>query len=525
MNRSGILLGTRVLAPAHSQAADAVWWEDGIIRGVGPLAVLRQAVTRRRRPSPSLYEFRGTLITPGFVDAHTHFAAWAVNRTRVDLAGAATRAEALGRVARGAPVDGWVLGQGYEPDGWEAPPTRAALDAVWPDGPVALESHDLHTMWLNSEALRRCGIDGTTPDPEGGCIVRDGAGDPTGIVRERAVQLVRPHLPGVGGDRLVEALRAAQAEAHRLGVTGIQDVEGADVRQALRRIEDRDELRLRVLMHLPVEVLDSALASGLRSGAGSGWIVTGGVKMFLDGALGSRTAWMLEPYEGSPDRGMLLMGGGEAERAATRAAEAGLSSTVHAIGDAAVRRALDLLERLPWAAIPHRIEHLQLVHPSDVPRAARRGIVASMQPAHLLTDIPLVERYWGRRGSGAYAFRSLLDAGTRIAFGSDVPVETLDPRDGVYAALERRRRDGGPPEGWYPAEKLTFAEAVRAYTVEGWAAAGRENKGGALAEGMAADLVAWECDVQAVAANDGFAFRAGAAALTVVDGEVVWSRS
>ncbi len=526
MPGSGLLVAGRVVGPASPTWANAVWWENGLIRSVGPLEqVCEAAALHRRSEPPPRYELPGTLVTPGFIDGHTHFVMWALSRSSVDLAGASTRAAAVARVAKGTRVGGWIHGLGYDPNGWGAAPERAALDAVLPDVPVALESHDVHAMWLNTEALRRCGIDRATPDPEGGRIVRDAAGQPTGVLLERAVRLVRPHLPAVTGDGLTSAVRTVQAEAHRLGVTGIQDVEGRDALEAFQRLESDDRLRLRVLMHIPLDGLDDALAVGLRSGAGSQWITTGGVKMFLDGALGSQTAWMLEPYEGSRDCGIPLMSVAEARRATTRAAAGGLASVVHAIGDAAVRRALDLLEPLPRVAVPHRIEHLQLVHPRDLPRAARAGIVASMQPAHLLTDIPLVERHWGSRGSGAYACRSLLDARTRLVFGSDVPVETIDPRDGVYAALERQRRQGGPGGGWRPREKLTFQEALRAYSVEGWAAAGQGGRGGALAQDQAADLVAWECDLAAVLANDGSAFRAGSAALTVVGGDAVWRRS
>jgi predicted amidohydrolase YtcJ len=251
----------------------------------------------------------------------------------------------------------------------------------------------------------------------------------------------------------------------------------------------------------------------------------GGVKLFLDGALGSQTAWMLEPYERSAARGMVLLEEPVARALLTRAAAGGIAGTIHAIGDAAVRRALDLLEALPRVAIPHRIEHFQLVHPADLPRASRAGIVASMQPAHLLTDIPLVEQHWGARGRGAYALRSLLDAGTSLVFGSDVPVETIDPRDGVYAALDRVGRDGAPAGGWRPQEKLRFPEVLRAYTDAAWDAAGRNGRGGTLAPGSAADLVAWSGDSRAVLAGDGSAFRAGRAVLTVAGGDVVWRDS
>ena len=213
----------------------------------------------------------------------------------------------------------------------------------------------------------------------------------------------------------------------------------------------------------------------------------------------------------------------EARSAMHHAAGAGLATTVHAIGDAAVRRALDLVEQLPQVALPHRIEHFQCVHPSDLGRAAQAGVVVSMQPAHLLTDIPLVDRYWGDRGAGAYAFATLLRQGTHLVFGSDVPVASLNPLEGIYAALERRALDGTPTRGWQTEERIGFAEALRGYTTNAAAAAGALQRRGKLAPGFDADLVAWSMD-PAAERNDGEAVRSGRALLTVVGGAVVMQR-
>jgi predicted amidohydrolase YtcJ len=507
-----------VLALAPGVGGDAVWWEAGRIREIGPAA----QVFRRAPASLPRFELPGTVVTPGFVDGHTHFALWALGRRRAQLAGAATRAEAARRVASTVPDLGWVRGHGWDANGWTEPPDRHVLDAVQP-APVYLESLDVHAAWVNSAALAAAGIGRDTPDPFGGRIVRDAAGEPTGLLLERAVELVARVLPPAPPDLLDRALLEGQAEAHRLGVTGIHDVEDEWVRAAFGRLDVAGALRLRVLFHAPVAALPELIRRGERSGTGSVWLVLGGIKMFLDGSLGSRTAWMLEPYQGSRDRGMPITGESEAGEAMRLAASHGLAATVHAIGDAAVRRALDLLGPLPRASLPHRIEHLQCVHSADLARAAEAGIVASMQPAHLLTDIPLVERHWGARGAGAYAFRSLRRVGTELVFGSDVPVASLDPREGVYAALERAGPDGSPRGGWRPEERLTFDEVVAAYTVAAARAGGVAGRRGMLAPGQDADLVAWEVDPAALD-GDGRAFRAGRAALTVVGGEVVMRR-
>ncbi len=515
--RSGLVLARRVETLTGGLAGEAVWWDAGRIREVGGRADLDARVPR----GVPRFELPGATVTPGFVDGHTHFLMWGLGRRRVRLAGAASRQEALARVAAAAPVQGWVLGQGWDANRWTEAPDRWSLDAVR-QGPVCLDSLDVHAAWLNSAALARAGIHRSTQDPAGGRIVRDATGEPTGVLLERAVDLVRPHLPVPGPEESLEAVREAQREAHRLGITGIHDVEGPEALAAFRALEREDGLRLRVLFHPPVERLGELVARGARSGAGSHWLGLGGVKLFLDGSLGSRTAWMLEPYEGgSPgDRGMPVTDRAVVREAMWLAAGAGLAVTAHAIGDAAVRRALELMEPLPRAALPHRIEHLQCVAEADLARAAAAGIVASMQPAHLLTDIPLVERHWGRRGRGAYAFRSLLARGTSVTFGSDVPVASLDPRIGIYAALERRMDAAGSGDRWRGEERVEWLTALRAYTLAGAEAAGAGRRRGRLAPGQDADLVAWEVD-PAIDRDQGEAFRRARVRLTVVGGEVV----
>jgi predicted amidohydrolase YtcJ len=494
---------------------DCVLWQDGRIQAVGRAAQLDRAAPRH----VPRYELPDALVTPGLVDGHTHLALWALNRRRVELSGLRTREEVIARVAAAQPVQGWIIGQGWDANGWTSAPDRHALDRVQA-GPVYLDSLDVHSVWLNSAALAAAGITRELPDPYGGRIVRDATGEPSGLLLERAVELVTPHLPEPPQDMLDAALLEAQGEAHRLGVTGIHDVESMQVLEAFQRLESAGKLRLRVLFHPPVSSLSGLISRGIRSGQGSEWLVTGGVKLFLDGSLGSQTAWMLEPYAGSRDRGMPITGEEEARRAMTAAAAAGIASTVHAIGDAAVRRALDLLEDLPTVGLPHRIEHFQCVHPLDLERTTRGGLVISMQPAHLLTDIPLVDRHWGERGRGAYAFRSLLKRGARLVFGSDVPVASLDPRQGIFAALERKGLDGAPGDGWRPEEKLGFTEALGGYTVAAAHAAGVGQRRGMLAPGFDADLVAWSVDA-AAERGDGAAFRQGRAVLTVVGGSVV----
>jgi predicted amidohydrolase YtcJ len=494
---------------------DALWWQEGRIQEVGSAGRIERAAP----PHLPRFELPEALVTPGLVDGHTHLAMYALNRRRVELTGIRSRDQVLARIAAAEPAEGWVQGQGWDANGWSSPPDRYALDTVQ-RGPVYLDSLDVHSAWLNSAALVAAGITRDTPDPFGGRIVRDASGEPTGLLLERAVELVAPHLPEPSTGRLAEVLREAQSEAHRLGITGIHDVENMETLAAFQRLDATGELRLRVLFHPPVAALPELIRRGARSGEGSDWLTLGGVKLFLDGSLGSRTAWMLAPYSGTRDRGMPITSEDEARDAMSAAAAAGIATTVHAIGDAAVHRALDLVSELPRLALPHRIEHFQCVHPSDLDRAPRSGIVLSMQPAHLLTDIELVERHWGERGRGAYAFRTLLQRGAQLVFGSDVPVAAIDPRAGIHAAMERKGFDGAPDQGWRPEEKLSFSEAIAAYTVGAARAAGAAQRRGLLAPGFDADMVAWSVD-PAVERGDGEAFRQGHVVLTIVGGEVV----
>ncbi len=511
--RSGLAMVDRIVP--GPPGSNALLWADGVIRAVGPAG----EVARQAKPGTPLFQMPGSILTAGFIDAHTHFAQWAMKRRQVDLSAAVTLAEAVRRVAEGSRTQGWIRGQGWDANRWSEPPTRQVLDPLGTD-PIFLDSLDVHAAWVNTAALARAGITRDTPDPEGGRIVRDPAGEPTGVLLELAVDLARRVLPELPPGMLRHALLQAQTAAHQAGITGIHDVEDLGVLEAFRGLEREGLLRLRVLFHPPVADLPGLISRGFRSGEGSPWITAGGVKLFLDGSLGSRTAWMLQPYEGSRDCGMPLASLETAGAAVRMAAAHGISSTVHAIGDAAVRRALDLLEPLARTALPHRIEHFQCVDYDDLDRAGRAGIVLSMQPAHLLVDIPLAEQHWGTRGRGAYAFRTLSGRGARLAFGSDAPVAPLDPRPGVFAAMERRALGSSREAAWYAEERMSFDAVVAAYTENPAVAAGWAPRLGVLAPGATADLVIWQVD-PAVHQGQGQAFLDAVVRLTVVDGEIV----
>lgn len=492
---------------------------EGVVEAIGSY----EEVAARYGRSAEWVDLRPAVVLPGLTDSHIHLVEWALGLRRPDLSGCDSMSEALGVVARtagAAPPDAWLEFKGWDPL-WGGDVQLVDLDAASRDRAVVLVAHDLHSGWLNSQAMRRLAIGPDRRDPPGGVVERDGSGRPTGVLKERALDWWYTGRPRAGASERIAAVLEGQAELHRLGVTAVHSVEAPDSFEILERLSQSGELRLRVLHHLPQRHIDALIECGIRSGFGSAWLRVGGVKYFTDGALGSRTAWMLEPYSGSQETGVRRLDPVEFAADVQRAAGAGLAATVHAIGDAAVRMTLDVLEAAPAGdlVLPHRIEHLQCVHPNDLPRAARAGIVASMQPSHLLTDVRLAEEQWGEdRGKRTYAFRSLLDAGTTLAFGSDAPVERPDPREGFVAAQLRTDRTGYPSDGWYPEERLNGLEVLKAYTVGAALAAGQAGRRGRLAPGYTADFAAWDVDLVSAEPER---VRSAQVVATVVDGEVV----
>ena len=482
--------------------------------------------------SGSSVDLRGRTVLPGFIDSHVHFVLFALNLQRVDLSGAESKAEVLERVkasAQATPPGDWILGAGWDRNLWEETvfPTKEDLDAVVPRHPVALDSKDVHTMWLNSLALQQIGIASETPDPPGGAIVRDAEGQPTGVLRETAQALFSQlKVCPSSSSTYRPAVREGIRQAHRVGVTGLHDCEDELAFITFQKLAEAGELGCRVLMHLAVDNLDAAIHLGLQTGFGNDRLRIGGLKMFVDGALGSRSARMLEPFTGEPENlGILITDRPTLENLVCRASAAGLASTIHAIGDAANREALDVLEvargQEPDRRLRHRIEHAQLVDAADISRFAQLDVIASMQPQHATADIDLVETYWsGDRVAGAYAWRKLLNTGARLTFGSDCPVEVMDPLAGIHAAVTRRRADGYPgPDGWRPEECLTVEEAVRGFTIGAAYASGEENLKGSLTPGKLADLVVLSRDIFAVPPMEIVETRVEA---TIFDSQVVY---
>ncbi len=490
---------------APRATAAAIWGER--ILAMGETDELRSEFSAK-----NMIDLGGRCVIPGLTDAHIHFQGYALNLQRVDLFEAPSKEEALARVAArvaATPPGAGIRGRGGDQDLWpeRAFPSAADLDRVAPQHPVALAAKSGHAWWVNSLALETAGITADTPNPAGSQIVRDANGRPTGILLEMgAIDLVRDCVPEPTPDEIEAALRAAFLNAWRLGLTGVHDCDGRSAFQAYQRLHERGELGLRVHKHIPAKRLDDAIGVGLRSGLGDERLWVGHVKIFADGALGPRTAWMIAPYEGQPDNtGLPVHTPAELAELVQRAAANGLACAIHAIGDQANRAVLDAFERAASGAgriqnrkskIPNRIEHVQLLHPADVGRLAALGVVASMQPIHATQDMDMAERYWGERSRWGYAWRSLRERGATLAFGSDSPVEDLNPFVGLHAAVTRQRADGSPgPHGWYPQERLTVAEAVRAFTLGPAQAAGKADQLGSLTPGKLADLIVLDRDI------------------------------
>ena len=423
-----------------------------------------------RTARTNVIDLQGRAVIPGLIDHHIHFTAWAASLTRVNLDGAHSLEQAIERVAARAktcPPGEWIVGLGWNQLDWTAPtfPTKTPLDVIAPNNPVVLDRKDGHSIWVNSAALHAAGITRDTPNPVGGVIDRDAMGEPTGILRDNAMDLLESKRGFDADISETDLLKAIQI-AHKLGLTGIHNVEGAESLRLFQQLRAQNKLTMRVTHMIPASNLEHAIALGLRGGWGDEFLRIGGIKMFADGSLGSQTAWMLEPFEGQPGNcGIATTSMTEIEQRARMAANAGMMVCTHAIGDRANREVLNIYAKLRREGLtaPFRIEHAQHLHCDDVARFAALNVIASMQPIHCTSDYKMTDALLGARGRYTYAFKSLLDAGAQVAFGSDCPVETLDPWVGIHAAVTRERPNGEPRGGWHPEEKLSVEEAVRAY--------------------------------------------------------------
>ena len=518
--------------------ASAILISDGRVIAVGEKHVLESLVHGELETQ----DMKGKTILPGLTDAHIHFQNYAFFLGMVDCE-TKTKEECLSRVAervKTAKPGEWILGHGWNHNEWSPSssgsevgelPTADDLDALAPNNPVYLTAKSLHAAWVNTYALNLAKITDEMPNPKDGVIQRDPAGHATGALLETARMLVDAIVPEPSIAEIAKAMEIAQPILWKMGLTGIHDFDYRSSFMALQHLRAQGKLKLRVNKNLPVEMLDHAVGLGLRTGFGDDWLWIGSIKAFMDGALGPRTAAMFQPYLNEPEnRGILNMDGEELFEHCRKAADVGLSMTVHAIGDRANHEVLNAYQQLrayeKEKGLPHlrhRIEHVQILHPDDAPRLGQLDVIASMQPIHAPSDMFAADHLWGDRSALAYAWRTQLNYGAHLAFGSDAPVESPNPFLGLHAAVTRRRADGSPSaEGWYPEQKLTLAEALPAYTVGAAYAANAEHRLGQLSEGYLADLIVLEQDIFFMDPHD---LLTTSAAATMINGEWVYTSS
>ena len=494
-------------SPLATLFVEAVAIANGRILAVGSSAGMQAYVGRNTR----VVDLNGRLAVPGMIDSHAHFIYGGFQLLSVDLKNAHSEEEFIRRIAEKAKTlapGRWLMGGDWDEQAWAFArlPTRQLIDAVTENTPVFLSRYDGHAVLANSLALKLAGVTRATPDPVGGVIVRDAAGEPTGVFKDAAQQLIAKVIPRPSMNDMSAALRAALAEAARVGVTSVHSIaidtdswNGSFTGEIelMRRAELEGWLTCRVYEIVPITQWEKLRDAGIQRDMGDDFIKLGGVKAFADGSLGSATAWMFDPFTDDPgNRGIplpLMNPPAKMEALASGADQANLQICIHAIGDRAISEILDIYARLGGdnpAAHRFRIEHAQHMRPQDFARFQQLGIIASMQPYHAIDDGRWAEKRLGHeRAKSSYAWRSMLDAGVPLAFGSDWPVAPLDPLLGIYAAVTRATLDGKNPGGWFPEQRLTVEEALRAYTQGSAYAAFQENDKGSITPGKLGDVV------------------------------------
>jgi predicted amidohydrolase YtcJ len=484
-----------------------VFGDDGRVVAIGAEDL------QKRYPEARHIDGRGQFVLPGLIDAHAHLSDQGFLQTRLDLAGTPSLADAVERIADWAaanPRARFITGRGWNQVLWEgkAFPTAADIDRRVADRPVWLRRIDGHAGWANSRMLELAGIDDDTPDPPGGRILRDNNGKATGVLIDLAMDIVDAKIPPPEKEEIRAAYRAAVGSLTALGLTGMHDA-GISIREAevLIGMADNEELDMRVYAMLSdaeenLDALEEPLVA-----YGDDRLDIRSVKLYADGALGSRGAALIEPYSDDPEnRGLAFLDTATLEAKVRKANAKGFQVGIHAIGDLANRQSLDVFEAVQDgkpSPLRNRIEHAQVIAPRDLRRFAELGIIAAMQPIHATSDMNMAEDRVGReRIRGAYAWRSLLDSGAVIAGGSDFPVELPNPFLGLYAAVAREDRNGRPPGGWYPEEAMTRAEALHAFTLAAAYAAHQETRIGSLEPGKWADFIIVDRDYFSVPASD-----------------------
>jgi predicted amidohydrolase YtcJ len=477
---------------------------------------------------------QGKTVVPGFVDCHTHFLSFALSLGQVNLDQIRSFDQVLSEIktfAKRLRPKEWLLGRGWDKNILKKGGTfnKEVLDKICQKNPVALRSKDHHLLWINSLALKMAGIDKYKEDPPGGKIDRDpDSCEPTGILKENACELVWKKISSPSPEKHRRLLKEAMKKANSFGLTGIHNFEEQKAVFLFQKFLNEEELSLRVCFWISKEDLDSAISLGMRSIFGDENIMFGGVKLYSDGALGSQTALMFEPYENSQNNfGIEVTSQDQLTEWVKKASQGGISVAIHAIGDKGVHQALNAIEHAKNKNLRNRIEHIQLLHPQDLKRFSKLGVIASVQPYHAPSDRDIADRYWGKREGLRYPYKSLLNQKTRLVFGSDLPIETMDPLKIIHAAVTRKKegerrtvRLRSPSSGaWYPQERLSLPEAIFAYTQGASYASYEEKIKGSIEIGKLADMVVLSKDIFEVSPEEILDTKVES---TILGGEIVW---
>jgi hypothetical protein len=512
--------------------AEAVAVRDGKIFAVGRTSDVRALAG----PGTKLIDLGGSLALPGFIDSHTHFLAGGFALKSIQLREAKSRDEFVALVAAKAKELGpgrWIVNGDWDHQQFDPVelPRRDWIDAVTSNNPVCINRFDGHMVLANTLALKLAGVTKDTPVPPGGEIVKDPAtGEPTGILKDEAMGFVYSKIPDATFDENLEAAEASVRHAAGNGVTSVNEMADATSLEVFQELARRGRLTTRVHVYIPITEVDTLARLKLKSPFGGPYVTLAGLKGFVDGSLGSATAYFFEPYRDDPTTSGILNGQmypeGIMEKRILEADKAGLQVAVHAIGDRANSMLLDIFEKAVAANGPRdrrwRVEHAQHLGPADIARFGKLGLVASVQPYHAIDDGRWAEKKIGpERARTTYAFESLRRAGAVLAFGSDWTVAPLSPILGIYAAVTRRTLDGRNPGGWVPAEKVTVDEAVRAYTVNGAWAEFAEAFKGSIRPGQLADLVVLDRDIFTVPPEE---IAQAKVRWTIFDGRVIYGK-
>ncbi len=507
--------------------ADAVAVAGDRIAAVGSSAEVRKLVG----PSTRIVDAKGMMVTPGFIDAHVHFLDGGFGLSSVQLRDARTPQEFIRRIkayAATLPTGVWITQGNWDHESWGGElPRHEWIDSVTPNNPVWINRLDGHMSLANALALHAAGITARTPEVAGGTIVRAADGSPTGILKDNAQSLVDRVQPDPTPEQKDRALDAAMRFVAEQGVTSVDHMGTWDDLAVFERAHRAGKLRTRIHAAVPLATWQRLRDTVHARGRGDDWLHIGGLKGFVDGSLGSHTAAMLAPFTDAPkDSGLLVNTLQDLYSWTSGADRAGLQVMVHAIGDRAIRDQLDIYERVEREDGPRdrrfRIEHLQHIAPADIPRVATLGVVASMQPYHAIDDGRWAEKVIGpERAKTTYAFKSLLDAGVRLAFGSDWYVAPPTPLEGIYAAVTRRTLDDKHPGGWIPEQKIGVEDALRAYTTGGAYAEFSEQKKGMLKRGMLADIVVIDRDLTRIPPET---IRDAHIVMTILGGRPIYER-